>query len=334
MMHGKNAEDLVVKVPIGTVVTEYLSPILDNEDGGNAGPVGRPGENEDVLKRLKLKNPLETLSSELKLSPPKHPIASSVNMEFSSTGERALLAKGGDGGFGNIHFSSTHRSPREFTQGQPGQTITLQLELKTIADVGLIGLPNAGKSSLLNAISNSNSKVANYPFTTLRPCLGSVAWPDYKRTIIADIPGLVEGAHRNYGLGHDFLRHIERTRVLVFVVDLANQPVRDMEILIGELEKYSPGLSTRPALIVGNKADIAPDSMIGLQDLQNWTRDKKYTNFWNTQDHHMYPSMWNVVPLSAKYEANLPTFYNQLKELLDHTTRVEANTVEGEKSRL
>lgn len=184
--------------------------------------------------------------------------------DVAEPGQREIVAHGGKGGLGNERFkSSTNQTPREHTPGEPGEEFTLQLELKLIADVGLIGLPNAGKSTLLRALSRATPKVANYPFTTLEPHLGIAELPGDRRLVIADIPGLVEGAAEGAGLGHDFLRHIERTEILVHLVDLApmdgSDPVRNYETIRKELFDYAVPLAEKPEIIVLNKIDLLPD---------------------------------------------------------------------------
>ncbi|MFA5595558.1 MAG: GTPase ObgE [Trueperaceae bacterium] len=178
--------------------------------------------------------------------------------DLIEVGETAVVAKGGDGGRGNATFAtSTRRAPRFAEFGMPGQTRKLRLELRTIADVGLVGYPNAGKSSLLAALSNSRPEIASYPFTTLSPNLGVVERDrGLQRFTMADIPGIIEDAHLGKGLGLDFLRHISRTRLLVFVLDAVEEPVRTYESLRHELQEYDPELLERPALIVLNKADL------------------------------------------------------------------------------
>lgn len=176
--------------------------------------------------------------------------------------EVALLAAGGDGGLGNIHFkSSTNRAPRQATPGKEGQQRRLRLELKVLADVGLLGMPNAGKSTLIAAVSNARPKIADYPFTTLYPNLGVVRVGPGKSFVIADIPGLIEGAAEGAGLGHQFLRHLQRTRLLLHLVDLtpfdpAADPVKDARAIVRELRKYDPALAEKPRWLVLNKIDM------------------------------------------------------------------------------
>ena len=173
-------------------------------------------------------------------------------------GQIFVVAKGGKGGRGNARFATpTHRSPREWEVGQPGQDLLIELELKLIADIGLVGLPNAGKSTLLSVISSAKPKIAGYPFTTLQPNLGIVRWRDFKSFVVADIPGLIEGAHEGKGLGHQFLRHIERTRALAYLIDISDEnPRSTFDILYNELKKYSKLLVQKPAIIIMTKTDI------------------------------------------------------------------------------
>lgn len=177
------------------------------------------------------------------------------------TGKRVLIARGGEGGLGNLHFkSSTHQAPTEHTPGEPGEEFRLRLELKIIADAGLLGFPNAGKSSLLARISGARPKVANYPFTTLNPIVGTVEYSDFSQLRVADVPGIIEGAASGVGLGIEFLRHISRSRMLIYVIDMAGfdnrEPWDDYLKLHREVEQYDPQLLERPALVVANKMDI------------------------------------------------------------------------------
>ena len=187
-------------------------------------------------------------------------------------GEEFVLCRGGEGGKGNVHFkSSRNRAPRQYTEGEEGEQGNFLFELRTIADAGLVGYPNAGKSTLLRKISAARPKVAAYPFTTLHPIVGVMEMPGYRRATIADIPGLIEGAHRGVGLGHEFLRHITRCRILVFVIDVAGSegrnPIEDLQNLRREIDLYDPALSSRPWLVVANKMDL-PDAERNLRALQ------------------------------------------------------------------
>ena len=191
--------------------------------------------------------------------------------DLSKNGERVLLAKGGAGGLGNLHFkSSVTRAPRQFTYGGPGESRELALELRVLADVGLLGLPNAGKSTFIRAVSSARPKVADYPFTTLSPSLGVVRVGDDASFVIADIPGLIEGAAEGAGLGHQFLRHLARTRLLLHLVDIAPldegaDPVRDVRAIARELRKYDQGLYRKPRWLLFNKIDLVPDAEVRIR---------------------------------------------------------------------
>ena len=186
--------------------------------------------------------------------------------DLARHGERALLARGGRGGLGNLHFkSSTNRAPRQFTRGGPGENRKLALELRVLADVGLLGLPNAGKSTFIRAVSAARPKVADYPFTTLNPSLGMVRIAHDASFVVADIPGLIEGAAEGAGLGHQFLRHLSRTRLLLHLVDLLPpeedaDPAKDARALANELKKYDPALFKKPRWLVFNKTDLVSDA--------------------------------------------------------------------------
>jgi GTP-binding protein len=185
-----------------------------------------------------------------------------VIADLARDGDRVMLARGGRGGLGNLHFkSSVNRAPRQFTRGEPGETKTLQLELRVLADVGLLGLPNAGKSTFLRAVSSARPKVADYPFTTLNPSLGVVRIAHDASFVVADIPGLIEGAAEGAGLGHQFLRHLSRTRLLLHLVDLAppgdagGAPADGVRALVRELRRYDEALYRKPRWLVFNKID-------------------------------------------------------------------------------
>jgi GTP-binding protein len=196
--------------------------------------------------------------------------------DLARDGSRALLARGGQGGLGNVHFkSSVNRAPRQFTRGEPGESRNLALELRVLADVGLLGLPNAGKSSFIRAVSSARPKVADYPFTTLNPSLG-VARVGDTSFVLADIPGLIEGASEGAGLGHQFLRHLARTRLLLHLVDLTNEDLtKDVRVIAAELKKYGQGLERKPRWLVFNKIDALNDAGARIQKTLRalrWTR--------------------------------------------------------------
>jgi GTP-binding protein len=183
--------------------------------------------------------------------------------DFTEPGERFLIAKGGRGGRGNQHFATPiHQAPTEHEPGHPGEDKTLRLELKLLADVGLVGFPNAGKSTLISRISAAKPKIADYPFTTLEPNLGVVSVDD-RTFVVADIPGLIEGAHTGHGLGIQFLRHVERTRLLVHLVDVSDvtgrDPVHDFHVVMEELASFSAELAAKPMFVVASKIDVAQD---------------------------------------------------------------------------
>ena len=181
--------------------------------------------------------------------------------DLAADGQRALLARGGDGGLGNVHFkSSINRAPRQFTRGTPGESRNLLLEVRVLADAGLLGMPNAGKSSLIRQVSSARPKVADYPFTTLNPSLGVVRAGE-SSFVVADIPGLIEGASQGAGLGHQFLRHLARTRVLLHMVDITqDEPARDARIIAAELKAHDAALARKPRWLVFNKIDAVNDA--------------------------------------------------------------------------
>lgn len=232
-MHGRNGKDLIIPVPVGTVIKDITTgEIL-----------------EDLVKE----------------------------------GQEFIAAKGGRGGLGNAHFkTATRQAPRFAQPGEPGEEKDLILELKLLADVGLIGLPNAGKSTLISVVSSARPKIADYPFTTLTPVLGVVRHAEFKSFVIADIPGLIEGAHKGTGLGFQFLRHVERTSILLHLVDISEiapgDPVDNLEKINRELELYSPELVKKPQAVAGTKLDIKGNGK-RLDRLASYCKDKNYDFF-------------------------------------------------------
>ena len=219
---------------------------------------GEPGRGSDqfgaAADDIVLRMPVGTILTDAQ--------SGQVVAELLTPGEKVLICKGGDGGFGNLHFkTSTNRSPRQKTPGWPGEAKRLKLELRVLADVGLLGMPNAGKSTLIAAISNAKPKIADYPFTTLHPNLGVVRVAPEKSFVVADVPGLIEGAAEGAGLGHQFLRHLQRTRLLLHMVDFAPfddgvDPVQQARAIVAELKKYDPALAAKPRWLVLNKIDM------------------------------------------------------------------------------
>jgi GTPase len=234
----------------------FYEPLIKAKSGANG--MGKKMHGRAALDKI-VKVPVGTIvwpTDDGKISEGSEPV-----VDLTSDGQEFLLCEGGAGGKGNVHFkSSRNRAPREYTEGQEGESGHFLLELRTIADAGLVGYPNAGKSTLLRKISAARPKVAAYPFTTLHPIIGVVEFSEYRRATIADIPGLIEGAHKGVGLGHEFLRHITRCKIFLFVVDVAGSegrnPIEDVQQLRKELDLYDPLLSKRPWFVVANKMDL------------------------------------------------------------------------------
>ncbi|MEP6822772.1 MAG: GTPase, partial [Chthoniobacterales bacterium] len=258
-MHGRGSIAKIVNVPVGTIVYRALPPVPKNEFGEPQPPVP-PVAEAQFESRLSDDGAPELMAGpQVEIDPLAQQVA-----DLSEDGQEFVLCAGGKGGKGNVHFKSAkNRAPVQYTEGEEGEQGHFLLELRTIADAALVGYPNAGKSTLLGKISAAHPKVAAYPFTTLRPSVGVVELDDYRRATIADIPGLIEGAHRNVGLGHDFLRHITRCPSLFFVVDIAGSegrhPVEDLQSLRREIDLYDSRLSQKPWCILANKMDL-PES--------------------------------------------------------------------------
>ena len=274
-MAGRAGANKIVKVPVGTIVWPA-------EEGKRSTlNAQRPTANTEQLAvgNSQLAIPL---------------------VDLTQDGQEFVLCRGGEGGKGNVHFkSSRNRAPRQYTDGEEGEQGYFLLELRTIAHAGLVGYPNAGKSTLLRKLSAARPKVAAYPFTTLHPVVGVMELPGYRHATIADIPGLIEGAHRGIGLGHEFLRHITRCPILIFVIDVAGSegrsPVEDLQNLRKEIDLYDPMLSSRSWLVVANKMDL-PNANENLGTL----REK-------------FPKI-SIVPVSAANGEGIDTLKKALAE--------------------
>src|SRR5450759_940792 len=241
----------IADININTLVDYRFNRIFRAKPGENGHGADRYGKGADDVT---LRVPVGTLIKDLDTE--------EVIADLTQDKQRVLVAKGGKGGLGNLHFkSSTNRAPRQFTPGADGESRELHFELKVLADVGLLGMPNAGKSTFIRAVSAARPKVADYPFTTLHPNLGVVRVDTEKSFVIADIPGLIEGAAEGAGLGHQFLRHLARTRLLLHLVDIApldegSDPVREAKAIVKELKKYDEALYRKPRWLVLNKVDL------------------------------------------------------------------------------
>ena len=260
--HGKNAPDTEIEVPVGTIIYEL-----------RATDEPPPEEELDLANAPEEAFSEEGASGEDYVEPEAGVQAIQI-ADLSVEGMRYIVAHGGRGGHGNKQFATaTNQTPMEFTPGRPGQERRLRLEVKLMADVGLVGMPNAGKSTLLARCTHARPKIGAYPFTTLAPYLGIVELNPENRFVMADIPGLIEGAASGKGLGHQFLRHVERTRLLLHMVDCSEgEPEtlqHDHDVILNELRQHSPELAEKPRMVIGNKADIpgAPERAAALSKL-------------------------------------------------------------------
>jgi len=268
---GRGGKTKLFKVPVGTQVFRLSRPTrklgfqryrpaaaTEEDDFKSPSMLGiphRPGRAKLALAAAEAE-PLEP-PAEVPVELPERELVA----DLIADGQQYILANGGCGGRGNTVFkSSSHQAPREFEYGEPGEELEVELELKTLADIGLVGFPNAGKSTLLSKLTRAHPKIAAYPFTTLTPNVGLIDLPDYGRMTMADIPGLIDGAHTGRGLGHDFLRHIERCRLLLILIDMAGvdarKPWDDYRQLLNELKLYNEELLQKPRLVVANKMDL------------------------------------------------------------------------------
>ncbi|HVV71392.1 MAG TPA: GTPase ObgE, partial [Verrucomicrobiae bacterium] len=310
-MDGHAGKDLVVKVPCGTLVWRTAPP-GEHEPGGQPSP-----ETPAILPPSSARRPLfRTAASaramEIDLADPVEQGAGSslaakgdLVVDLTQHGQRFVLCKGGRGGLGNRNFATAARQTPRFAQpGEPGEEGDFLLELRIIAEVGLVGYPNAGKSTLLTAISHARPKIAPYPFTTLHPQIGIVEYSDFRRLTVCDVPGLIEGAHRNVGLGHEFLRHIERCKVLVVLLDMAGTdnraPWDDYKNLLHEIELYDPSLLSRPRLVVANKMD-EPSAEANLKAFKRRVRKTP------------------VLPIAAAFDEGIENFKRTIRESVEES---------------
>jgi GTP-binding protein len=255
---GGGGSVYIVATPTKNTLVDFrFHPEFKARRGQHGQGSNRTGQTSDDLE---IAVPIGTLVFE------RDPAGNDLRLlgDLAEEGQRVLVAKGGRGGRGNARFvSSTNRAPRRTEPGEEGEEKLLRLQLKLIADVGLIGFPNAGKSTLISRISAARPKIADYPFTTLIPNLGVVRLTGDRSFVVADVPGLIKGAHEGHGLGHQFLRHIERTKVLVHLVDVSGasgrDPVEDFETILDELQRFSPAVAAKPQIVVANKMDAVDD---------------------------------------------------------------------------
>lgn len=297
--HGKSAPDLVVPVPVGTLVYRFPTPAPFD-------PFAEPAEliegEEQPSDQPRAKKGLAD------------PMPEDLVADLDVVGKEFIICHGGKGGRGNIHFkSSRNQAPRRFTEGTEGDEAWFLLEMRSIAFAGLVGYPNAGKSTLLRSLSRATPKVGSYAFTTRHPQVGVVDLDDYKKTTVADIPGLIEGAHENRGLGHQFLRHVMRCSYLLMVLDMAGSegrsPLNDLKALRKELELYNPELAERPWCIVANKIDM-PEAEAHLKACK-----KKYPGV-------------SILPICAELGEGIP----ELKAFLQKKVEEENARVAAEKA--
>lgn len=307
---GRGGSIQVVASPhINTLIKFRFHPEFEAPRGGNGEGSNRHGRNGGDLV---LDVPVGTLIYDRTGAPDVEP---RLLADLAKVGDTVLVAKGGRGGLGNAHFAtSTNRAPRKVQPGEEGEEKFLRLELKLLADIGLVGFPNAGKSTLIARISAARPKIADYPFTTLIPNLGVVGLSDDRSFVVADVPGLIEGAHRGQGLGHQFLRHLERTKVLVHLVDVSSlsgrDPVSDLDIIRKELELFAPTLASKPQIIAANKIDALDDEARAVA-VEERSRALGLPFF----------------RISGVTGAGVPALLENAWQLLDEARRVEADAV-------
>src|SRR5580704_14454974 len=307
-MDGHAGKDLLVKVPCGTLVWKLPSAAPAESAEGDEGESERPmlgTQKREVIRHSGRERALEINLEEEEEQPgkPPSPEGRELVADLTEHGQQFILCKGGRGGLGNRNFATARRQTPRFAQpGEPGDEGDFRLELRLIAEVGLVGYPNAGKSTLLTAISAARPKIAPYPFTTLHPQIGIVEYSDFHRLTVCDVPGLIEGAHNNVGLGHAFLRHIERCKILVLLLDMAGTDARnpwdDYKQLLHELELYDPKLIERPRLVVANKMDEA----VAEENLKKFKRKVRKTP---------------VLTMSAAFDQGVDKFKQTIREAVE-----------------
>jgi GTP-binding protein len=313
-MDGHAGKDLIVKVPCGTLVWRLAGEPKEVPADEDEAQVTKPRFQTSTGKRPMFRHAGSDLAVEIDLSKEGTGAASAglspkgeLVADLTQNGQQFVLCKGGRGGLGNRNFATAARQTPRFAQpGEPGDEADFLFELRIIAEVGLVGYPNAGKSTLLTAISKARPKVAPYPFTTLHPQIGIVEYPDFHRLTVCDVPGLIEGAHQNVGLGHAFLRHIERCKILVLLLDMAGTdnraPWDDYKSLLRELELYDPTLLDKPRLIVANKMDEA----VAEKHLKQFkTKMKKVS----------------LLPISAAFDQGVEKFKQRIREAVDEAMK-------------
>jgi len=311
-MDGPAGKDLIVKVPCGTLVWRVEGPVTSPPQSEETEEP-KAGFITSSTQRPRFKSAMAGTAMEYDLSEDTEtPLGGGLKakgelaVDLTQHGQRFVLCKAGRGGLGNRNFATaTRQAPRFAQPGEAGEEGEFLFELRIIAEVGLTGYPNAGKSTLLTAISHARPKVAPYPFTTLHPQIGIVEYPDFFRLTVCDVPGLIEGAHRNVGLGHQFLRHIERCKVLVLLLDMAGTdnrpPWEDYQNLLKELELYDPGLLERPRLVVANKMD----EPAAEENLKKFKRRIRKTP---------------VLPIAAAFDEGIEKFKKVIRESVEDVT--------------
>jgi GTPase len=306
-MDGPAGKDLIIKVPCGTLVWRQTpSPVVDSDVSPGAGKMLISSTASRPIMRHSGRARAMEIDLAREAAPPAaaaDPAKGEMIADLTEHGQQFILCKGGRGGLGNRNFATaTRQTPRFAQPGEAGDEGDFLLELRIIAEVGLVGYPNAGKSTLLSAISKARPKVAPYPFTTLHPQIGIVEYPDFHRLTVCDVPGLIEGAHRNVGLGHSFLRHIERCKILVLLLDMAGTdgraPWDDYNQLLNELGLYDEALLQRPRLVVANKMDEA----VAEENLKQFKRKIRKTA---------------VFPIAAAFDEGTDKFKKTIREMVE-----------------